>query len=271
MQAPPISHTEIEARIAPHLDELLRLWAAEQGEAKGRDLALMASALPFARNDVMHVLDLCCGPGDAGRAIQREYPNAHVDGVDRDPFLAALCRSVNRQLGIPGETIVGDLNERDWHGELSTGYDVAVIANALHWFDGASADRLLGEVRGLLRDGGVFLLAEPVWTAKPFDAGFEAWKATLPPRYTREAWERLWSSARAILGYDPVSLWGARPTDRLGDENITVAGWTALLDAAGFESIDVLLRDADGVVLAALKPDHNLRRTQRLAPVGRRR
>ena len=31
MQSPPISQAEIDARISPHIDELLALWWAEQG------------------------------------------------------------------------------------------------------------------------------------------------------------------------------------------------------------------------------------------------
>jgi SAM-dependent methyltransferase len=254
MQAPPIGETEIEDRIAPHLDELLQLWWTEQGEGKIRELTLMASVLPFPHQEALRVLDLCCGPGDAGRAVMREYPNARVDGVDRDVFLAAMCRSVNRQMSIPGTILVRELPEEGWADELSPEYDVVTIANALHWLDAENAATLLKDAHRLLRAHGVFLLAEPVSADQPFAKGFEAWKANLPPRYTREAWERLWSRAGEILGYDPVALWGPRPAGRLGDNDMTVAGWSALLDAAGFASIDVLSRDADGVVLAALKP-----------------
>jgi hypothetical protein len=35
---------------------------------------------------------------------------------------------------------------------------------------------------------------------------------------------------------------------------LAVMGWVQLLQNAGFESIDILLRDAEKVVLAALKP-----------------
>jgi hypothetical protein len=35
-----------------------------------------------------------------------------------------------------------------------------------------------------------------------------------------------------------------------------VSGWIRLLKNAGFDSIDVLLRDADEVILASSKPDN---------------
>ena len=252
MQPPPISHDEIEIRIAPHFDELLELWWAEQGTAKLRDLKLIASVLPFPAERAVRVLDLCCGPGDVGRAIRRELPKAEVDGVDRDPFLTAICIGVNRRERIPGKIIVRDLEVDGWYSDLAAGYDVVATANALHWFETARAERLLADVHRLLRQGGVFLFAEPASPEAPFAAGFERWKATQPDRYSQEAWKRFWSRANTILGYDHPKLWGPRDEGRV-DENFSVAGWIGLLDKAGFGLTDILLRDADEVIVAAMK------------------
>ncbi len=252
MQAPPITHAEIEARIADHVDELLGLWHAEQGgEIKARGLRLMASSLPFPRENAISALDLCCGPGDVGRAIVHEYPNARVDCIDRDPFLAALCAQLNRRSGIPGKIVVRDINGAGWKADVSRDYDVVATANALHQFNATGAERLIQDVHGLLRAGGVFLLAEPVSAENPFAPGIESWSAALPQRYTRDNWQRLWSRATTILGYNPVALW-ARASNPI-DVGMTVAGWISLLDTAGFELHDVLLRDADEVVIAAMK------------------
>jgi trans-aconitate 2-methyltransferase len=253
MRAPPISQVEIDDRIGEHLDELLALWQAEQGEAKARDLALIAAALPLPRVAPLRILDLCCGPGDVGRAVQRRFPNAHVDGVDRDPFLTAICRGLNARIGANGETFVRDLEDADWRSVLSPPYDAALVANALHWFTAERARELTAEVLGLLRAGGVFILVEPTNAEAPFRPGFEAWKAAQPPRYLSENWERFWFRANAVLGYDHIALLGPRPSGRIGDE-FPVAGWIELLREAGFASPDVLLRDADEVMLGAIKP-----------------
>lgn len=252
MQPPPISLDEIRSRIAPHLDELLRLWWAEQGACKPRDLELMASVLPFPRAERVHVLDLCCGPGDAGRAIWREYPNAQVDGVDRESFLASICVGVNRRDGIAGKIVVADLAEEAWHAELGNTYNVVVVANALHWFSTERARQILRDVHVRMRAGSVLLFAEPTDVAPPFAAGFEVWKEKQPPRYSHEAWQRFWSRATEILGYDPVKLWGPRPSDRV-DDSMTVAGWVGLAAGAGFTDTEVLLRDADQVIVAAVR------------------
>ncbi len=252
MQPPPISQAEIDARIRDRIDELLQLWWAEQGSSKPRDLELMASAIPFPRTQAIRALDLCCGPGDVGRAIRRVYPNAQIDCIDRDPFLTAICRAVNRRDSIPGTIVVRDLEDAGWLDHFAGNYDVVAAVNSLHWFGAERAAQLIEDVHRTLRGGGVFLLAEPACPEAPFVAGFEEWKARQPPRYSRENWERFWSTANALLGYDHPALWGPARTDRIGDR-LSVAGWIRLLERAGFVAIDVLLRDADQVVIAGLK------------------
>jgi SAM-dependent methyltransferase len=252
MQCPPISQAEIEARISSHLDELLELWWAEQGVSKPRDLQLIASALPFPRNQFVRVLDLCCGPGDVGRAIRHEYPNAQIDCVDRDLFLTVICAGVNRRDQVPGKIVVSDLSDHGWQDGLSCDYEVVATVNALHWFDVTRAEQLVQDIHALLRSGGVFVFAEPVSPEVQFAAGFDEWKAEQPPRYSRENWERFWSRANELLGYDHTKLLGPRLANHI-DDSMSVAGWIRLLQKAGFALTDVLLRDADQVIIAALK------------------
>ena len=254
MKSPPISQAQIAARIENHIDELLELWWVEQGASKPRDLDLIASALPFPRGEAIRVVDLCCGPGDVGRAIRRIYPKAQVDCIDRDPFLTSICRAVNQREGIPGKIVVRDLEHDGWLNELSGDYDVVATVNALHWFDAGRAGELIGDVHAALRSGGVFLLAEPAPPETPFAAGVEEWKSRQPPRYSRENWQRFWSRANTLLGYDHPALWGPRDDDRI-DDRLSVSGWIGLLRQRGFELIDVLWRDADQVILAARKSE----------------
>jgi tRNA (cmo5U34)-methyltransferase len=252
MPSPPISQAEIDARIGSHIDELLELWWAEQGASKPEDLELIALAMPFPRDQAIRALDLCCGPGDVGRAIRQIYPKAQIDCIDRDPFLTSICRAVNQRARIPGRLVVSDLKDDGWLDELPGNYDVVATVNALHWFDARRAGQLVKDVHGTLRGGGLFLLAEPVSPETPFVAGFEEWKAKQPPRYTCENWERFWSRANVLLGYDHTTLLGPRHTNRI-DDSMSVAGWMRLLERADFELIDVLLRDADQVIIGALK------------------
>ena len=234
------------------LDELLRLWWTEQGAEKRRDLDLMATVIPFPQDAALRVLDLCCGPGDVGRTIRGRYPDSQIDCVDRDVFLISMCIRINRREGIPGQILVRDLFDRNWHNGLAPEYDVVATANALHWHDARRVAQVSQDVFRLLRPAGVFLLVEPARTEKTFAAGFNEWKSRQPSRYSRENWERFWSRANEILGYDHTKLLGAR--DSQLSDGMPVSGWVRILEDASFASIDVLLRDADEVMLAAAKP-----------------
>jgi SAM-dependent methyltransferase len=251
---PPLTETQIAKKLSSeNLDELLQLWWTEQGVEKRRDLELMAAALPFPTDANLRVLDVCCGPGDVGRGIWGRYRNSRIDCVDRDVFLISICNGINRREGVSAENFVRDLWHTDWHKGLRHDYDVVATANALHWFDATRLVELFNDIFRLLRPGGVFLFVEPACAEKTFAAGFAEWKSRQPARYSRENWERFWTRANEILGYDHTKFLGSRDSNRISDE-MPVTGWIRLLKNAGFDSIDVLLRDDDEVILASSKP-----------------
>jgi SAM-dependent methyltransferase len=248
-----LTQSQIEKKLSDeNLDELLDLWRTEQGAEKRRDLDLMAAAIPFFKDAALRVLDLGCGPGDVGRAVRARYPMSRIDCLDRDVFLISMCIATNRREGVSGQSFVRDLWDADWCRGLERDYDVVATANALHWLDARRVRELFKDVFRLLRPGGVFLFAEPACNEPTFAAGFAEWKSRQPSRYSRENWERFWNRANEILGYDHTKLLGSRGSHL--DEGMPVSGWVLVLREAGFESIDVLLRDADEVMLAAAKP-----------------
>ena len=151
-----LTQSQIEKKLTNEdLDELLHLWWAEQGAEKRRDMDLMAAAIPFRRDATLRVLDLCCGPGDVGRAIRGRYPNSHIDCVDRDVFLISICIGMNRREGVPGQNVVRDLWDTNWHNGLEPEYDVVATANALHWLDARRVAQVSQDVFRLLRPAGL--------------------------------------------------------------------------------------------------------------------
>ena len=249
------TQAEIEDKLrGEDLDTWLDLWRAEQGPAKPAALKLIAAAIPFPIDQSLRVLDLGCGAGDAGRAIHSRFPNARIDSVDRNEFFVALCGAVNRRDGIGGRALVHDLEERNWRRDLESDYDVIVAVNAVHWFSLAKAAELFGDIFRSLRSGGVFVLMEPAGAAPPFAPGFEAWKKEQPSQHNYEDWRRFWSRVKALIGCDYGFL--GNPPDyqnRIG-EGLSVMQWVGLLTDAGFGSTDILLRDAEKVVVASAKP-----------------
>jgi len=249
------TQAEIEEKLqGQDLNTWLDLWRAEQGPAKPAALKLISAVIPFPTEQSLRVLDVGCGPGDAGRAIHSRFPHAQIDFVDRNEFFVALCDAVRRRDGIGGRTWVRDLAESNWRRDLADDYDVVVAVNALHWLSLTRAAELFGEILQSLRPGGVFLLMEPAGAQPPFSTGFEAWRKEQPSQHKYEDWRRFWSLVKDLVGYDYGFL-GAPPEhqNRIGD-GLSAMQWVGLLADAGFESIDILLRDAEKIVLASAKP-----------------
>jgi SAM-dependent methyltransferase len=249
------TQAEIEDKLrGEDLNTWLDLWCTEQGPAKPGALNLIAATIPFPLDRSLRVLDVGCGTGDAGRAIHSRFPGARIDFVDRNEFFVSLCDAVNRRDGITGQALVRDLSAPDWQRDLASEYDVVVAVNTVHWFSLAKAAELLGDVFQLLRSGGVFLLMEPAGAETRFAPGFDAWKKQQPAQHNYEDWRRFWSRVKALIGYDYGFL--GDPPDNLNHigDGLSAMRWVGLLKDAGFESIDILLRDAEKVALAAVKP-----------------
>jgi trans-aconitate methyltransferase len=230
------TQAEIEDKLrGEDLNTWLDLWRAEQGPAKPGALKLIAATIPFPMDQSLRVLDVGCGPGDAGRAIHSRFPRAQIDFVDRNEFFVSLCAAVNRHDGIHGRTWVGDLSEPNWRRDLASDYDVVVAVNAVHWFSLAKGAELFGDILQSLRSGGVFLLLEPAAAESPFAPGFDAWRKEQPSQHRYEDWRRFWSRVKALLGYDYGFLGEPDGQDRIGD-GLSVMQWVGLLTGAGFES-----------------------------------
>jgi uncharacterized glyoxalase superfamily protein PhnB len=109
--------------------------------------------MPFPRGQAIRALDLCCGPGDVGRAIRQIYPKAQSDCIDRDPFLTSICRAVNQRDRIPGRLVLRDLRDDGWLDELPGNHDVVATVNALYWFDArAHAEIQIGDSVVMVED-----------------------------------------------------------------------------------------------------------------------
>ncbi|RFS87583.1 class I SAM-dependent methyltransferase [Actinomadura spongiicola] len=107
-----------------------------------------------------NVLDLACGTGSITDRLLKRLPGARSTGVDIDPALLTIARG-----HFAGddrvELVTADLTDPSWTDALPhRPYDAVVTATALHWLDTEPLRELYGRIRGVLRDGGVFLNAD---------------------------------------------------------------------------------------------------------------
>src|SRR5262249_1287239 len=125
-------------------------------------------------------------------------------------------------------------------------------ANAVHWLSAIRTEAVFGDIHRLLDDGGTLFFAEPGSPEVPFAPGFEEWKTRQPSRYEQGNWKAFWERANSLVGYDHTDLMGSREGSRIGD-GMTVRGWIDLVETSDFQTVDVLWRDADVVIVAAQK------------------
>lgn len=249
--------SEIEKALGGEdVERWLQLWWVSQGGAvRNRRFDLMSASLPFDPSAELDVLDVCCGPGDLGRAIRKRFPRARIDAVDRDRFLLALAAELNRRRRIPIRVYERDGWDPDWRLGLGPNYHVIAAATALHWFDVSRLGTLFADFYDLLHDRGVFVFTEPVASEPEFVAASDPWPNGDETARAGNAWAEFWDHANAILGYDHRVVLKSTPGGKtpIGDDGIPTLSYVQLLRDAGFTRIDVLRRESRCVTIAALK------------------
>jgi trans-aconitate 2-methyltransferase len=146
------------------------------------------------------VADLGCGPGNATALLTRQWPDAHVLGVDASPAMIAQAREHQ----IPGrlDFELGDL--RQWRPEPGRGgADAApdvILANAvLQWVPEHLT--VLARLAGLLAEGGVIGMQVP--------GNFDAPSHTILTELRRSArWRDLVSpDSERPASYEPIEYY----------------------------------------------------------------
>src|SRR5438132_11298331 len=106
------TEAEIEDKLrGEDLKAWLDLWRREQGPTKPAALKLIAAAIPFPADRRLRVLDVGCGTGGAGRAIQARFPAAPIAFVARNAFFASLSGAVNRRHSIRRQPVDREASE----------------------------------------------------------------------------------------------------------------------------------------------------------------
>ena len=67
-----------------------------EGQAKSEALTPISAAIPFPEYGSLRVLDVGCGPEDAGRVIYSQFPGARIEfrGLERERTTRSWSRRV---------------------------------------------------------------------------------------------------------------------------------------------------------------------------------
>ena len=206
------------------------------------------------------VIDLACGPGSLGARIREHLPQARVIGVDTDPVLLALARTV---YGF--EVVDHDLTDADWIAVLpiSVGaeaeqVDAIVSTTALHWLYPDRLAALYAQAAALLRPGGILLngdeMTGPTAEIERIDRAVARGQIERTGTAGREEWTDWWSAIKQEPELaDALAERDGRAWQHPENGGTTYEQHVQLLREAGFGAVEPVWQYGRRRILAAVK------------------
>lgn len=157
---------------AKDVERLLSSWDAMSTRyLPGRDHAVRFLIDEIRSVGAPVVVDVGCGPASVLARIAAAVPDATLVGIDADPVLVALARRHLARFDPPSRraTIVERSLDDGWPDSVAHAgrADVAIMMLVLHYFSPAEWARVLGDVRRVLRPGGIVAIVESDPSAEP--------------------------------------------------------------------------------------------------------
>lgn len=205
------------------------------------------------------VLDLAGGTGSISLRVLRRFPHARTTLLDVDPVLLTIARA---SLDDRATIVTADLRTPGWTAALDrTGYDAVLTATALHWLEEDRLARLYGEVREVLRPGGVFVNADhmPDDGLSTLTQRLSAWQHRQQESLWRAgaapSWEAWWDRVSADPTLGPlIPQRQAVFADGHSAETTPNVSWhVQALRAAGFVEAGIVWRGARDAAVAAIR------------------
>lgn len=225
-----------------------------------RFAAMLAAVAATTDGQAPRLLDLAGGTGTISLRALARFPGAEVTVLDQDPVLLAIATATLRERAV---IVDADLSDPRWRSKLPhADFDAVLTATALHWLPAERVATLYGEVRHVLRPGGIFVNADhmpeeslPTLSAKLRDHA----RAEREARYASGAatsWPDWWAKAAAdeFLGPRVVERERIYPPGHHSQEWTPPALWHVdALRVAGFREAGVLWRGGTDAAVAGLR------------------
>ena len=225
-----------------------------------RFAAMLEAVAATTEGAAPRVLDLAGGTGTISLRALARFPAAQVTVLDQDPVLMAIASASLRDRG---QVVDADLSDPGWRAKLpGEDFDAVLTATALHWLPAERVAVLYGEVREVLRPGGIFVNADhmpedslPTLSERLRDHG----RAEREARYAAGAatgWDDWWALAAADEFLAPKAVERERiyPKTRHGQEWNPPALWHVdALRVAGFSEAGVLWRGGTDAAVVGLR------------------
>jgi len=205
------------------------------------------------------LLDLAGGTGTISLRTLARWADATTTVLDQDPVLLTIARSTLRDRAT---VVAADLNDPAWTAALPHGdYDAVLTATAMHWIPERRLTALFGEIRGVLRPGGVFINADQMpdddipELSKRLLAREDARREARQAAGTALSWQGWWQRVRETEAFSEQMAERDRiypPGRSAHTEWLPPASWhVTALRAAGFTEAGTLWRGGvDAAVIA---------------------
>ena len=206
------------------------------------------------------ILDLAGGTGSISLRALRRFPRVNTTLVDVDPVLLAIARA---SLDERSAIVTADLRRPDWTDALPHhDYDAVLTATALHWLDRDRLAALYGEIRQVLRPGGVVINVDhmpdeglPTLTEKMGDRE----RMLRTARYATGAvlsWEAWWDHVAKDPTLGPLVEQRRKvfaPGGHSSSEDAQVTWHLHALREAGFSEVGITWRGARDAAVTGFK------------------
>jgi SAM-dependent methyltransferase len=205
------------------------------------------------------VLDLAGGTGSISLRLRRRFPDAQATLLDLDPVLLTIARATHGDAVSYGSA---DLRDADWAQALPhRDYDAVLTATALHWLPTERLRELYGEIRDVLRPGGVFVNADHMpedglpGLSERYAAQDEQRQQALYASGTH-SWKAWWEhvSADPVLGPLMPQREALFGTGEHSAETFPPATWhAAVLRTAGYSEAGLIWRGRHDAAVAGIR------------------